>query len=607
MTDAVNGRYELLDSLGQGGYGEVYRAHDRTLDRFVALKQLHAMNFGPKVKERFLEEARISSQLAHPAALMIFDFGVNEFGDPYLVSELLQGLSLHDYLKSKMCSATQTLNILIEVAGVLSEAHNIGIVHRDLKPANLYLHIPPAKKQHAEAQIKLLDFGIAKIMQQEGGGATKTGAIVGTPAYIAPEQIKDSSKVNHLCDQYSLGLVAWSALHGKRPFVGENEFELMHKQIHEDLPPLESNSEGADELYKIIQRMCAKEPEDRYKDTLQLLGALEELKAKSKVFSSTSKISLAGMVSVESNPPRSYTGSKIQSLKFSSLQKSLKAVPTPMTVQKVGLESFMETIDQDAARNVSSDLSQGLSYEECLDNTITPDADESEATVDFVSDQQTKGFGREVNQEASEAQIVDEQDIISSSLLDSQNSSQHINRSSNEAKTLNIEEADSLTSGQVSSEQARNYNKIYLLLGLSLLVLILFILSPMWSSDKKAKVPSQSKNILKPLSSTKKPRLGSGRKFSRHRVVLIPRQSSLGYAIGSEIEVMVKNRLGAPQDYFEVTTVPQCLQKIDDPVRQIYRVVSENCGEITVKVNRDEVSTTIKAQTLLDDALGELE
>ena len=78
MTDVVNGRYELLDSLGQGGYGEVYRAHDRTLDRFVALKQLHAMGFGPKVKERFLEEARISSQLAHPAALMIFDFGVNE-------------------------------------------------------------------------------------------------------------------------------------------------------------------------------------------------------------------------------------------------------------------------------------------------------------------------------------------------------------------------------------------------------------------------------------------------------------------------------------------------------------------------------------------------
>ena len=240
------------------------------------------------------------------------------------MSELLQGLSLHDYLKSKMCSAAQTLNILIEVAGVLSEAHNIGIVHRDLKPANLYLHIPPAKKQQAEAQIKLLDFGIAKIMQQEGGGATKTGAIVGTPAYIAPEQIKDSSKVNHLCDQYSLGLVAWSALHSKRPFVGENEFELMHKQIHEDLPPLESNSEGADELYKIIQRMCAKEPEDRYKDTLHLLEALEELKAKSKAFSSTSKISLAGMVSVESNPPRVTQAPKVSHLSLALCKNHLK-------------------------------------------------------------------------------------------------------------------------------------------------------------------------------------------------------------------------------------------------------------------------------------------
>ena len=138
-----------------------------------------------------------------------------------------------------------------------------------------------------------------------------------------------------------------------------------------------------------------------------------------------------------------------------------------------------------------------------------PDDEESEATIDFVSDQQTKGFGQQVNQEASEAQTINEQGLTSASSLDSQTSSQpvsqHTNRSSNEAKTSNEEEADSLPTGQVSSEQAKNSNNIYLLLGLGLLVVILFVLSPMWSSDKKAKMPSQSKNILKPLTSTKKP------------------------------------------------------------------------------------------------------
>ena len=594
MSDIVNGRYELLESLGQGGYGAVYRAHDKTLDRFVALKQLHALGFGPQVKERFLEEARISSQLTHPSALMIFDFGVSEFGDPYLVSELLKGLSLYDYLKHKVCSAAQTLNILIEVTGVLSEAHSIGIVHRDLKPANLYLHIPPAKQHQAEAQIKLLDFGIAKVMQQEGGGATKSGAIVGTPAYIAPEQIKDSSKVNHLCDQYSLGLVAWSALHGRRPFVGENEFELMHKQLNEDLPPLYSKSDGADELYEVIQRMCAKLPEERYESTAHLLETLESLKAKSKAFASKTVISLEGMVIVESHSAKNYTSSKSQSLKFSSLQKSARTRPTPMTVQRVGLESFMETMDFEADQTVSPNLQHNLSYEECLDQTIIPSSDIDESTLDLISSGQTA----QLDPETAHHGAITEQDHPSE-------------RSSLNSPSLSTDQSaegrfDPSESSQVDINSIPNQSRLILYTAVGGLI-ILIMIAMMWTSEKKSQTSKSFDKILKPLSSAKKPLLGGGRKFSRHRVILLPKQSGLGYAIGSEIEVMVENRLGTPQDFFKVLSVPQCLKKISDPSRQLYRVISESCGEITVKVNQEEISTTIRAQTLLDDALGDLE
>ena len=608
MGDLVNGRYELLETLGQGGYGEVYRAHDRTLDRLVALKQLHALGFGPQIKERFLEEARISSQLTHPSALMIYDFGVSEFGDPYLVSELLQGLSLEDYLKNKVCSPAETLQLLIEVAGVLSEAHNIGIVHRDLKPANLYLHIPPAKKKQAEAQIKLLDFGIAKIMQQEGGGATKSGSIVGTPAYIAPEQIKDSSKVNHLCDQYSLGLVAWSALHGKRPFMGENEFELMHKQLHEELPPLEIKDEGAELLYLVIQRMCAKVPEERYQDTASLLETLETLKASEKVFAAKAVISLAGLVSSDHESSKTYTGSKSQSLKFSALHNHLRTSPTPMTVQKAGLESFMETMDFEPEQSVGPDISSKshqfydkstqLSREECLDETLLPDSElDSELsydTKDFVSNAHSPS---DVQQESVQQESVQQESVQQESV-----------------KQESVQQESILQSSKKPEPTRANILSIYsskqLILGaLGIFIgslALIFMFTSSNTSEQSAKDDNLSTPLLKPLKG-KRPQLGPGTQLSRHRIILDPKPSSLGYAIGSELEIMVENRLGTPQDIFKVMQIPPCLQKVEDPSRDLYRVINEECGEIRVKVNREDISTTVRAQTLLDDVLGDLE
>ena len=198
MPDIINGRYELLKEIGQGGYGAVYEAHDLNLNRRVAVKQLHALGFKEKVKERFLEEARISSQLHHNSALLIYDFGVNEFGDPYLVSELLKGISLQEYLQDHTCTLAETVELLMELSEALGEAHDLGIIHRDIKPSNLFIHQSTAMKGRNKTVIKLLDFGIAKVLQNDSSDSTKTGAILGTPAYISPEQIKDSSTVTSL-------------------------------------------------------------------------------------------------------------------------------------------------------------------------------------------------------------------------------------------------------------------------------------------------------------------------------------------------------------------------------------------------------------------------
>ena len=566
MTEIVNGRYEVLDTLGQGGYGAVHRAHDKMLDRFVALKQLHSLGFGSNVKERFLEEVRISSQLTHPSALMIYDFGVSEFGDPFLVSELLNGVSLQDYLRDKVCTTAETLGLMIEVAGVLQEAHELGIVHRDLKPANLYVHLPPSRKNVSKTVIQLLDFGIAKVMQQEGGGATKSGAIVGTPAYMAPEQIKDSSKVNSLCDQYSLGLVAWSALQGDRPFRGDNEFELMHKQIHEPLPPLTVQGEGLEVLLKVIDRMTLKESEERYPNMQEVIDELEQLRFEVDGFRTLPSISLEGMISSQESRSKTYTSSRSHSIDFRSLSNQSKVNIDPSTQQKSGLESYMETVDFAGYSPVITIESQSnqLTYEECMDETLLPEDEES-----LVGH---KEGGNETLQDGSTTESISAQAYVPS-----------------------VDENDLPHQNQI------NDPKFIIMVAIST-VLLIGLVWVMFSSQETSNLSTHKASM-----GQASPQLGPKKRFKRHRIVFLPRPSPLGYAIGSEVEVLVENRLGHPQDYFEVYSVPKCMQQISDPSRILYRLNEKECGAIIVKVNNEEITTTIHTQNLVDEVLGEVE
>ena len=279
MTEILNQRYKIHGQLGRGGFGEVSEGLDLVLNRPVAIKRLHGFNLSDINRERFLDEARVTSQLTHRCTLTLFDFGVSESGDPFLVTELLKGLSLHDYLKTHRLSLPQTIHLMREVGEALYEAHSLGVVHRDIKPANVFLHCPSTLISRGEVkmEIRLLDFGIAKVL---AGASVQThaGLILGTPAYMAPEQIKDSAQVDHRCDLYSLGLVAWHALQGETPYQAHNEYDLMRKQVDEPLPDLDlSKTEAHDGFRAILSQLTHKKREARYDDAMALIDALDAL------------------------------------------------------------------------------------------------------------------------------------------------------------------------------------------------------------------------------------------------------------------------------------------------------------------------------------------
>ena len=592
MSEMINGRYELIHQLGQGGYGAVYEAYDHMLSRHVALKQLHALNFGDQIKDRFLEEARISSQLTHPSALMIFDFGLNEHGDPYLVSELLNGVSLQDYLRNEPCTPAQTLGLMIEVGEALFEAHELGIIHRDLKPANLFVHLSPSKMSSRETVVKLLDFGIAKVIQEEGGGATKSGAIVGTPAFMAPEQIKDSSKVSARCDQYSLGLVGWSALHGRPPFKGGNEFELMHKQVNEPLPPLELEGAHVHALFEVISRLASKEPMERYENMGEVIEALVKLRGEYKELSQGSNLRLKEGAYHLAQRSKSYSG-RSTSLNFSSLKRGEKPSAPSATMQQVGFESSMVTLDATFAdRSVDRDL----------DETLLPEE---------LANSRTEQATRLSPQPTPDTALYEQRDALNSGDQPQQAELDHSHPISPALNDFEEPHFQDLVQGEEEEKQEKlgsrrssfaNRNRLLIVMGAMCLIVFVW-----WLSHHPTR-ESINPNMMH--SSPLRPRLGGPQQsqvnIPLYRVALSPQPSTLGYPIGAELEVLVEDRLGKPVLDFELRTLPSCLTSIADPLRLLFKVVSNDCGLLVLSVNGQEVSTNIQAQGLIDDVLQDI-
>ena len=251
-TDVVlGGRYQLTRRIAGGGMGEVWEATDEVLDRRVAVKILRREYADDATfLERFRAEARHAASLSHPGIAAVFDYGEDD-GSPFIVMELVEGKSLADVLVHEgKLSPERTLGIVAQAAYALQAAHDGGVIHRDVKPGNLHVT--------ADGTVKVTDFGIARATNAVP--LTRTGAIMGTAYYISPEQAS-GRPVTPASDLYSLGVVAYECLSGRRPFAGHTPVTVALAQVSEDPPAL---PDGVPEpVAALVMRMLAKDPDDR--------------------------------------------------------------------------------------------------------------------------------------------------------------------------------------------------------------------------------------------------------------------------------------------------------------------------------------------------------
>jgi|CXWL01.1.fsa_nt_gi serine/threonine protein kinase/Tfp pilus assembly protein PilF len=272
------GPYEVLAALGAGGMGEVYRASDPRLGREVALKILPAsFACDPGLLRRFAVEARAAGQLNHPNLLAIFDVGEHD-GRPYLVTELLLGETLRDVLDRGAVSTAQAIDWASQIAAGLAAAHERGVIHRDIKPANLFI---------AGGRLKILDFGLAKVSRFATGTdlheapteaiGTSPGVVVGTLAYMAPEQLR-GAPADRRCDVFALGLVFHELLTGRHPFARSSTMDTIAALLNDDAPPFSGGPEWArPRCAELLRRCLEKRPEARFEQTLELADALAAL------------------------------------------------------------------------------------------------------------------------------------------------------------------------------------------------------------------------------------------------------------------------------------------------------------------------------------------
>jgi eukaryotic-like serine/threonine-protein kinase len=264
-------RYELRDRLGQGGAGTVWRGHDRALDRAVAVKLLHAdLAEDPDAGTRFRTEATAAAKLTHPNAVLVYDLG-RDGDDDYLVMELVEGVNLGDLLHDGPLPAGAAAHVGAQVAGALGTAHQAGIVHRDVKPGNVLLT--------SDGIAKLADFGIARALGAVTARLTRTGMVLGTARYLAPEQLRDDP-IDARADVYALGLVLHEVSSGRPPFGEGNAVEVAARRLTTSLPPLGDLVEDVPPgLVEVIEWATRVDPRERPADGSELARALRPFAA----------------------------------------------------------------------------------------------------------------------------------------------------------------------------------------------------------------------------------------------------------------------------------------------------------------------------------------
>ncbi|HJZ13106.1 MAG TPA: serine/threonine-protein kinase [Acidobacteriota bacterium] len=267
VSSALESRYQILRELGRGGMGIVFQAYDKQLKEQVAIKVLSPLlSSDPDALERLKREVSSARRVTHPNVIRIHD--ISELNGLHFISmEFFEGMSLKDYIKKTgMLSLMQALNIALQICDALEAAHRQGVIHRDLKSQNVIIG--------SANQIKIIDFGLARSQSVEG--LTATGLIMGTPEYMAPEQVAGKS-VDERADIYSLGIILYEMFTGRVPFTGDSAIAVGFKQLKEDPPkPSDINTQLPPEIESVILQALQKNPLSRFLSVGELKSNLEK-------------------------------------------------------------------------------------------------------------------------------------------------------------------------------------------------------------------------------------------------------------------------------------------------------------------------------------------
>ena len=277
--DLIDGKYRIVRLIGEGGMGAVYEGENMRIHRRVAIKVLHAgVAQTAEAVARFEREAQAAGRIGSEHIVEVLDLGNLPSGDRYMVMEFMDGDSLSSRIRARgRLTAGEVYPIVHQLLEALAAAHGAGIIHRDLKPDNVYL----LKSRGGKADfVKLLDFGISKFNQMSGDSGfsmTRTGAVMGTPYYMAPEQAKGSRELDHRVDLYAAGVILYEAITGEVPFNADTFNELLFKIVLEQARPVEQVVPELDPTFAaIVNKSMAREPSARFQSAREFQQALEQ-------------------------------------------------------------------------------------------------------------------------------------------------------------------------------------------------------------------------------------------------------------------------------------------------------------------------------------------
>lgn len=356
--------YKIMEQLGAGGMGLVYKAEDTRLKRTVALKFLPLeLTRDEEAKNRFINEAQAASSLQHANICTIHDIDKTEDGRLFICMDCYEGETLKKKLESSLLSIVETIDIVIQVVQGLIKAHEKGIVHRDIKPANIFIT--------RDGVVKILDFGLAKLATQTK--VTKTGSTLGTISYMSPEQAK-GDKIDHRSDIWSLGVVIYEMVTGQIPFKGDYEQAIVYSIVNDEAEPITNiRSELPMELELVIQKAMQKDPKERYEDLQKFLVDFNSLKSKLEAHQTVDiekplpSIAVLPFVNMSADPENEYFTdglaedlinalSKIKEFRVSARTSTFSFKGEKIDIREIGRKLKVKTVLEGSVRKAGNRL-----------------------------------------------------------------------------------------------------------------------------------------------------------------------------------------------------------------------------------------------------------